>query len=339
MRVPSNQLICRTLFLQAADSGRGPVLFGDSLERACRAILPFVEGVDFPSLYLEFPLAGDPFLDVTALYGKLEPGVRFDSPAAAGTEGLLDWYADASASCDDISFGFELDTKSASPGPAAVHFQPRSRIELAAPFCNAAGREDAGLLYTDLVSRMPEGWPPAFFGLFRGRAGSPLRVCGYLGMAEKHRCSEDPSRLEEVFRGVGFTAYDDLMLTRLSAALAAAPSTVDFQFDILPDGTPGSTFAIDIGFRTEESEKIRASFLAGPFADVMNLFESWGSADSRWKLVSDMCFTRSLPVEDENGNARHLALVLQPHWIKLRWTDAVLLNSKMYCLANSALTD
>ena len=57
MKIPSNELVCRTLFLQAADSGRGPVLFGNSKDRACEAILPFLEGVPFPEMYLEFPLS------------------------------------------------------------------------------------------------------------------------------------------------------------------------------------------------------------------------------------------------------------------------------------------
>lgn len=339
MKIPSNSLACRTLFLQAADNGRGPVLFGSSGKRACEAILPFLEGVPFPEMYLEFPLAGDPFLDVTVLYGKIKAGTRFDSPAAAGTENVIDWFAEAHAACSEISFGYELDTKEPSPGPAAVHFQPRHHSDLVLPFCRALGREDAALLYSDLAARMPEGWPLSFFGLFRGRKDAPLRVCGYMNPEEKQRCAENPARLEEVFRAVGFKAYDDLMLSRIAEALSAAPVTVDFQFDILPDGALGSTFAVDVGFRTEQSEAIRSSFLDGPFAEVMNLFESWGAADSRWNLVSDISLTRSVPVEDEEGRIRPYGLVIQPRWIKIRWTDGFLRPSKMYCLAHAGLAD
>ena len=339
MKMPSNALACRTLFLQASENGRGPVLFGDSGKRASEEILPFLEGVPFPEMYLEFPLIGDPFLDVTVLYGEIKPGTRFDSPAAAGTDEVIDWFADARAACSEICFGYELDTKDLSPGPAAVHFQPRRHGDLVLPFCRALGREDAALLYSDLAARMPEGWPLSFFGLFRGRTDAPLRVCGYLDYAEKQRCAEDPTHLEDVFRAVGFKAYNDMMLSRIAAALAAAPVSADFQFDILPDGTLGSTFALDIGFRTEQSEAIRSSFLVDPFAEVMDLFASCGTADSRWKLVSDISLTRSVPVEDEEGRIRPFGLVLQPHWIKLRWTGAVLRPSKMYCLAHAGLAD
>ena len=341
MRVPSNELACRTLFLQAEDNGRGPVLFGGSGERACREALPFVEGVPFPEMYLEFPLAGEPFLDVSMLYGKIKPGTCFASPAAAGTEAMLDWYAGISHDdgSKEISFGYELDTKHSPPGPAGVHFQPRQHNGLVMPFCRALGREDAGLLYTDLAARMPEGWPLSFFGLFRGQADAPLRVCGYMNIDEKQRCAEDPARLEAAFRRIGFTSYDDRMLSRIAAVLDASPATVDFQFDIYPDGTPGSVFALDVGFRTEQSEAIRSSFLDGPFAKVMNLFRSWGAADDRWKMVSGIALTRSVPVVDDEGNTRPFALVIEPHWIKIRWNDAVLCPSKMYCLAQAGLTD
>ena len=68
-----------------------------------------MEEIPFPSLYLEFPLAGDPFLDVTALYGEVASGTRFHSEAAAGTERMIDWFAQVSAQYNDLSFGFELD--------------------------------------------------------------------------------------------------------------------------------------------------------------------------------------------------------------------------------------
>ena len=70
------------LLLQAADEERGQVLFGDSLARARKAVPPFLVGETFPNIYLEHPLAGDPFLDVTVVLGQIEPFTCIDSPAA-----------------------------------------------------------------------------------------------------------------------------------------------------------------------------------------------------------------------------------------------------------------
>ena len=40
-----------------------------------------MKDVSFPLLYPEFPLNGEPFLDVTALYSDIKTGTRFDSAA------------------------------------------------------------------------------------------------------------------------------------------------------------------------------------------------------------------------------------------------------------------
>ncbi|MER1993463.1 MAG: hypothetical protein ABS897_05490, partial [Eubacteriales bacterium] len=206
LSIPSNELACQALFLHAADEGRGAALFGENWKETLNRVLPFVEGVPFPSLYLEFPLAGDPFLDVTALYGEVASGTRFRSEAAAGTEQMIDWFAQVSAQNNSLSFGFELDAGNDAFAPAAVHFQHYNHIRLAQEFCDVLGEPAAGQLYLEQAACMPEGWAPAFFGMFRGRPGSPLRVCGYLNRDEQRRSAEDPSRLEEVFRQVGFRA-------------------------------------------------------------------------------------------------------------------------------------
>ncbi len=90
MNIPSHALALQTLMLQAADEVRGSVLFGESLDRAREAVVPFMVGEKFPCVYLEHPLIGDPFLDVTVLYGKIEPGFCIESDAAHGTEELID---------------------------------------------------------------------------------------------------------------------------------------------------------------------------------------------------------------------------------------------------------
>ena len=81
----------QVLLLQLGNEGRDETLLGGCAEHAKEACIPFLVGKEFPDLYLEFPLKGEPFLDVTILYGQLEPGTRIDAPAAAGTEAILDW--------------------------------------------------------------------------------------------------------------------------------------------------------------------------------------------------------------------------------------------------------
>ena len=337
MKKPSNELACQALFLHAADEGRGAALFGGNRKETLNRVLPFVEGVPFPTLYLEFPLAGEPFLDVTALYGEVAPGTRFRTEAAAGTEKMIDWFAQVSAQHNDLCFGFELDAGSSASAPAAVHFQHRSRIRLAQEFCDALGEPAAGQLCMKQAARMPEGWTLAFFGMFRGRPGSPLRVCGYLNRDEQRRCAEDPSRLEEVFRQVGFRAYDDRMLHQAAALLLITPEGADFQFDVYPDGRLGEIFAIDVCLGLKQSKVQKSSFAGGTCADVMKQLEAWGAADDRWRLAAGTCLSRALPVEDEDGRERAYAMTVCPKWVKARWRGGILQKAKLYCEAKAGI--
>ncbi len=301
----------QTLLLIAADDGRRDALFGDSFERAWEAVPPFLVGCQFPDVYLEHPLAGDPFLDVTLLLADVEANTRIDSPAAGEHANLLDWYASIDRAGGSVNLGFELDTSADSLPEAAVHFQPRAHLEYVRPFCEAAGEPGRADLYLDLASRMPKAWPLSFFGMFRGRPASPLRVCGYLSLDEKLACAADPTRLAAAFDRIGFSAYDRAMLEQVTSLLSASPPSVDFQFDVYPDG--------GIGART------------------MGLLESWGAADARWRDAARAAFARAIDVEGADGASGRLALTVMPQWVKVRWRAGELQAAKLYHSAGATL--
>lgn len=335
MQVPSHEDALRVLLLQAADEGRDATLFGKSTDRAAREAGPFMIGEDFPDLYLECPLLGDPFLDITTLYSRLEPGTYVDHPAAAGTQGMLDWFAEACSDLHGVCCGFELDTKEPELPPVAVHFQPRMRTELVRPFCESIGEPERADLYLSQRERMPEEWPLSFFGLFRGRPGSPLRICGYLNEEERAACADDAQLLARAFDEAGFSAYDNAMLEDVSALVAAAPGTVDFQFDIFPDGTLSDTFAIDVQFGIEQPKAVRENFQEGAASRIMHLLEERGAADDRWKLIAEAAFARSVPITQDNGELTRFAFSLMPQWAKARWTNGALQPAKMYFIGGA----
>ena len=335
MIAPSYTDAYEVLCLQAGDAGRSSVLFGDSWARARYGLRAFMAGKEFPDVYFEFPLAGDPFLDVTVLFGELEPGLRIESDAAAGSGPMLDWYSVARSEYDEITCGFELDTKNPELSAAAVHFQPRSRVELVQPFFDAIGEPRRARLYLDLAQHMPAGWELSFFGLFRGRPASPLRVCGYLGKEQNEACANDPRYLAKIFDEIGFAAYDDKMLEQASQLLAVNPVGADFQFDVYPDGSLGDVFAIDVQFQIQRPEMVRASFEEGLGARAMHLYERLGVADARWKLVPEMAFARAIPARGANGEMGRYAFTLVPQWSKLRWKAGVLQPAKVYALGGA----
>ena len=339
MRIPSYPDAFEVLCLQAGDNGRADILFGACLERARKIARPFIVGDDFPSVYLEFPLMGEPFLDVTTLYEKVAPGTRINSDAAAGAECMLDWFADACKDIENVCCGFEIDVKDPALSQAAVHFQPRTKTQLVEPFCAAIGEPERAALYLDLAKRMPQAWPLSYFGLFRGRPGSPLRVCGYMGYDEVEKCAADPAQIASAFDLIGFSAYNDEMLKCMSALFAVAPKSVDFQFDIFDDGHLSDTFAIDLQFGIEQPEAVRASFEEGPASHVLGMLEELGAADARWTLAADTAFARAINVDLDDGSTGRFAFTLMPQWVKVRWIAGVLQPSKLYLLANARLLD
>ena len=339
MKVPSHSDSFQVLLLQLADDGRREALLGDAVDRAGTACAPFIVGDIFPDVYLEFPLIGEPFLDVTLLYDGITPGTRVESEAAAGTGAILDWFASVRAEHRDVSFGFELDTSKPELPQAAVHFQPRTHIELVNPFCVLVGEPERARLYLDLAARMPEGWPLSFFGMFRGRPDAPLRVCGYLSDGEKRACINDPSHLAAIFDAVGFSAYDDDMLAEAQAVAAAAPGSIDFQFDIYPDGRLGDTFAFDIQFEIERPEVVRASFESGPVSKVMGVLEGLGAVDARWHLAAGAAFARALPMEKDDGTVAPYSFTLIPQWMKARWRNGAIQPSKLYYLGRAGFLE
>ena len=211
--------------------------------------------------------------------------------------------------------------------------------ELVMPFCETIGEEERGRLYLELGARMPKGWPLSFFGMFRGRADSPLRVCGYIDDDEKQALAASADHLKTVFDSIGFTAYDDSMLGRITELAAAAPGTIDFQFDIYPDGHLGNTFALDVQFAIKQPEAVRESFANGPAARVMRLLENWGATDERWKLTPDAAFARAIPIVLDDGSKDSYAFTLMPQWTKVRWRNRQLQPSKMYLLASAGILE
>lgn len=339
MQAPSFADSLKVLLLQEADEGRGGALCGKNVDRVAHEAGPFMIGEEFPSVYLESPLLGDPFTDITVLYSRLAPGTHVKHPAAAGTDAMLGWFADACEGLSHVCCGFELDTKEPELPAAAVHFQPRKHADLVRPFCESLGESARGELYLDLAARMPEGWPLSFFGMFRGRPGSPLRVCGYLSPEEQEACANDPMHLARIFGKVGFTAYDEAMLNEVSTLFATAPQQADFQFDVYPDGSLGDTFAIDIQFKIEQPEAVQASFESGRASRIMRLLEEKGAADERWKLVPNAAFARAIPIQQENGTLGRFAFSLMPQWAKARWRNRTLQPAKIYMLATAGFLE
>ena len=318
----------------AARDGRGESLFGNGFELARTAYERSLIGVGYPSAYLEFPLVGEPRLDLLAVHSRVDPGSRFAPGAGFGYQAMFDWFASLDQGQGVVSCGLELDCGSGETERAGVYLQQRRRAELVAPFLESVGEGKRAGSYEEARSRLAVGWPPSYAGLFPGREGTPLRIGGYLSDRARRACADDPAELARAFKAVGFSAWDGAMLKRCAEFMRLAPS-VDFQFDIMADGTLGDTFGLSLSFNETRPREARDCMVWGYGARLMGHLEEWGLADGRWRLIADTAFARSVAFARGDGSVGHLAMCVLFNYAKVKFTRAEAQPAKFYLILKS----
>lgn len=317
------------LYALAADEGRGEALFGTSIEQARPVYERTLVGNGYPAAYLEFPLMGKPSFDLLSVHGFVEQGARFADGAGFGYQAMVDWFAGVCEPGGSVSCGIELDTSSGETERAGVYLQQRRRHELVVPFLKTVGESRRAQSYLDVLERMPEGWPPAYVGLFPGRSGVPMRIGGYMGREELAKCAGSAAYLGDRFRAIGFTAFDGEMLDRCTKFMSLAPS-VDFQFDIMPDGSLGNAFGLSLSFNETKPRQAHDCMEHGYGAQLMQTLQDWNLADDRWKLIADAAFARRIPYEREDGSMGHLAFCVLFNYAKVKFIGCQPQPAKFY---------
>ena len=329
MGKPSQMKAFDALYTIAADDGRGEALFGSSFELARPVYERTLVGSGYPTAYIEFPLLGEPCFDLLSVHGYVEPGSRFAPKAGFGCQVMLDWFTGVCEPGGSVSCGIELDTSSGETERAGVYLQQRDRHELVTPFLESVGEAGRAQTYLDVLARMPEGWPPAYVGLFPGRPKSPMRIGGYMDHLELARCADSPTHLGDCFRRIGFSDFDAPMLDRCAAFMRLAPS-VDFQFDIMPDGSLGDTFGLSLSFNETKPREARSCMESGYGATVMQALQEWGLADDRWKLIAGAAFARHVGYERADGTEGRFALCIRFNYAKVKFRACAPQPAKFY---------
>ncbi|MDO4538516.1 MAG: hypothetical protein Q4B54_10180, partial [Coriobacteriales bacterium] len=283
-----------------------------------------------PNAYLEFPLLGEPGFDLLTVHAKVEQGARFAPGAGYGYQAMFDWYETV---CADraISCGIELDTSTGETERAGAYLQQREHTELVEPFLSSVGEAARAAGYLEMLERMPQGWPAAYVGLFPGRPGTPLRIGGYLAHDRRKLYAQDPEALGKAFDVIGFAHYDDAMLARCSEFMGHAPS-VDFQFDIMEDGTLGDTFGLSLSFNETRPRQAQWCMTQGYGATLMKTLQTWGLADDRWRLIADAAFARHVPFEREDGSDGRFALCVLFNYAKVKFRACEAQPAKFYLI-------
>ena len=326
---PSQMTAFDALYSIAAGDGRGKALFGNSFDIARVAYERMLIGDGYPAAYLEFPLLGSPGFDLLAVHSTVQHGSRFALGAGFGYQAMFDWFSGVCDTGANASCGIELDTSVGETERAGVYLQYRKHSNLIGPFLDSIGEEARTESFLAVANRMPKGWPAAYVGLFPGRAGTPLRIGGYLEHDMQTACASDPELLAAQLDQIGFTAYDGKMLSQCGVFLSLAPS-VDFQFDIMPDGTLGDVFGLSLSFNETKSREARACMESGYGARICKTLQRWGLSDDRWKLIAGAAFGRHVPFDREDGSQGRFALCCLFNYAKVKFAGAVAQPAKFY---------
>ena len=310
-------------------------VLGDGFARATKAVPPFLIGNVFPEVYVEFPLKGDPAFDVSVLYYDLEPGEDIKSEYAGNCREMLDAYSSMKKEYRNVCCGFEIDTSAPDPYPAAVHFEPYQHTDLVIPFCDSLRLKSYGELYLKAIKRLETTWPPAFFGIFRGRDNAPLRVCGYIQPEERTKITENAKHLEKIFKTIGFEAYDDTMMEQIREAMSIAPLGIDYQIDIYANEKLGETFSLDLSLKESGADAVRSSLATGSSSKVIDFLLKYDIADERVGAISDIASSIAVPEQITDGKCAVRSVIIKPAWIKIRWKAGILQNAKCYCMLKS----
>ena len=156
-----------------------------------------------------------------------------------------------------------------------------------------------------------------------------MRIGGYMDRDELAHCADDPAHLGDRFRQIGFSAFDVPMLERCSEFMRLAPS-VDFQFDIMPDGSLGDTFGLSLSFNETKPREARMCMESGYGAKLMQTLQGWGLADDRWKLIAGAAFARHVGYERDDATEGRFALCILFNYAKVKFKDGDLQPAKFY---------
>ena len=326
------QVVYDIIYALAAKDGREEALFGTCAPMAHEALTHSLASDDFPELWFEIPLAGEPWFDLHALtsHESLSPGMSFSPDTTGGYPEVFTWFANCQASVvRQLALSYDIGSGNARK-PAIQLLRRTSDPNIFCSFLQATGRADAIPAYKAFEERIPNEWFLCYAGVFPDRLKESLRVECIPGRDLQKSYAENPALLEEHLASTGLRNLDDTIVPRCQE-LAKCPLQLEFQFDIDETGTAEPTFSASVRFAsppgTEECQPFDSCKATGA---LMQKVEEWGLADDRWRLMEQTMFASRARFQGES-----LLLYCYPAFVKLRWTDGKPRDAKAYLIAGA----
>lgn len=320
------------IYALTARGGREAVLFGDCAPLAHEAFVRSLAGDGFPELWFELPCAGEPWFDLHVLVtpDQLDPNTPFAPETCGNCPDAFAWFAAQDQGVRQLALSWDVSSGDIEQ-PAIQLLTGNGDVGVTSAFLSAVGREDAAAAFRSFSERKPEGWNACYAGVFPQRSDPFLRVeCIPIPQLQRVY-AEDGALLEAHLQQVGFTALGDTLIPR-TQLMARTPFRFELQFNITPNGCSDDTLSASVYFDPPNEEEPTKCFdPCGEAGMLMQQAESWGLADSRWRLLADTAFSNRV----ERGNDC-LNIYCSPAFLKLRWKDGEPYDAKTYLVAGTA---
>lgn len=336
----------------AARHGRDEKLFGKNFPLAREAIAHSLAGTHFSEIWFEVPLLGAPRFDLhvilsdeTIKASKTLPADLIDGDFNA----VFELY-EGKKKYGGYRYALTFDISEGKTKSHTLHLLATAPFYDVENFFEAVGSRKAAEHFLNFIERAPKDWHVWYYGLLTARANKPLRVDFFVSRAVKEAYAKDISLFARHLKDIGFSAVSDTFLAR-TRELAAMPFAMELQFDVLPDGSTGSTIStscsfgkfpkerkeipagdiaahmenMQVIFCSSSAAEIKRDFSQGEVAALMEKIQSWGLADERWHILSEATFTKCLSLGPVS-----LEIVNRPRSVKLRYKEGEPFDAKVY---------
>lgn len=320
-----------TIYALVAGEGRGEALLGGCGPLAREAFRRSLAGDEFPIVWFEVPMRGNPRFDLHVALGRdaLRAGVEFAEGAGNGYDELLRWYEECEPGGAGLAFAYDVsDGRIEAP---AIHVNVNGKsLQDPDTFFRIAGGEDAPPLYQDFVGRLPQGWRVWYAGVHPGRPGSPVRVDCFVEQELQEAYAAEPALLERDLRSCGFAAIGP-ELPQLTKLVCTSEFALELQFDVMRDGSVGPTLGLSASFPIAVASKTRPLFeQGGAAAELLGSIQGMGLADDRWRQLPGAIFTKLVKLPEST-----VVLYNMPTFVKVRMRDGALMDAKLYLQAGA----
>ena len=317
------------MFCRMAERGAGNQLFHDDWDLLDQAFEQSLIGREMPGFWLEVPLAKEKYTDLHVCFDReqLKQGVLFQEGAGFGYQSLFDWFIEE----DSGGIGLDLahDLHGQTGLPAAYVNVNHAPLDDTAGFFKAAGQEQLARPVLQLMDRLPDDMAVWYLGVFPSRPSTPARIGIAIGDPWQKVMRSHPEEFVCLLRSLGFEAVTPEMTMQMQV-FAKSTYKMEMQLDVYEDGRIGDVFSLDWFVPVASGKSVRESFAKGTGLEAMQLLESWGIVDERWKRVPEAAFAQLAPLPDEDGQIAMYLLRCSPIFIKAKWQAGRLCPGKMY---------